>query len=460
MNSPPDKEKQLMMDPVEFWSSQMAPKRPSSSASQRPSARPSSKDGDDPLLMAPPGLLKAPDGNGSRQSRIAVVLKSPAYGLKSPAYMSKSPRPQVQGESASGSAAAASSRQATPSLVSRAKKETPVPLPRPLVRTSTPVVTAPIRTPVPLPKPLVRTATPAATAPVAPVVAPVMTAARTPVPLPKQLMKTSMPTTLFANTTTFTPTSLSAPPSSAPVLPPSASVLPPSAPAPVPGSQPSAGRGRPKGWKPGMSYTSVRASPSGKPSVERTGRVGRPPKPKTLPIGIPKRRGRPPKAPSPLPWQVYRSLPTSFAAFLCEWSGCKAELHNLDTLRRHVSVVHCRKPPLVCRWGNCAQSPSLDQFPSAPSLRAHIEKAHLVPFSWHIGDGPQNYGAPNQRLKEEEIPDYLKDDQGNQVTPSIHDQEVEDFVTWKHNRQKLKDLLVRLNENLPSEESDSPVDED
>lgn len=63
-------------------------------------------------------------------------------------------------------------------------------------------------------------------------------------------------------------------------------------------------------------------------------------------------------------------------------------------------------------------------------------------------------------MKDEEIPDYLKDDQGNQVTPSIRDQEVEDFATWKHNRQKLKDLLVQLNDNLPSEESDSPIDED
>lgn len=77
-----------------------------------------------------------------------------------------------------------------------------------------------------------------------------------------------------------------------------------------------------------------------------------------------------------------------------------------------------------------------------------------------MGDGPQNNGGPKQRLEEEEVPDYLKDNLGNQVTPSIRDQEVEDFVTWKHSRQKLKDLLVRMNENLPSEESDSPVDED
>ncbi|KAL6691998.1 hypothetical protein J3F84DRAFT_384947 [Trichoderma pleuroticola] len=447
MNSFPAKDKQLPMDPVEFWSSQKAPKRPSSSASQRPSVRSASKDRDDPLLTAPPARAKGPERNESRQSRIAVVLTSPAH-------LNRSSWSHVEIENGGdGRAAAASSRQATPNFASRAKKETPVPLPKTLITTSTTsstttsVTTTSIRTPVPLPKPLSRTATPAAGPAAVPAAVSTVTrvSAPTPVPLPKQLMKTSAPAISFQDATTSTPTSLPAPASS---------------PAPAPGSQPSAGRGRPKGWKPGMSYAALRGPASPKPVKERTGRPGRPSKPKPIPLGNPKRRGRPPKAPSPLPWQVYRSLPTSFAAFLCEWSGCKAELHNLDTLRRHVSVVHCRKAPLVCCWGECAQSSAPYQFPNVPSLRAHIEKKHLIPFSWHTGDGPQNYGASNQRLKDEEIPDYLKDDQGNQVTPSIRDQEVEDFATWKHNRQKLKDLLIQLNENLPSEESDSPIDED
>ena len=216
-----------------------------------------------------------------------------------------------------------------------------------------------------------------------------------------------------------------------------------------------------------MSYSSLRG-----PAPERsaTGRPGRPAKPKPIgaPFGHAKRRGRPPKAPSPLPWQVYRSLQTSFVAFLCEWSGCRAELHNLDTLRRHISVVHCRKAaaaPFICRWGACAQKSSASSecqvFPDEPSLREHVEEAHLVPFSWHVGDGPRNSGGPVKHpLDEDEIPGYLKDEQGNQVTPSIRDQQVEDFATFKQNRQKLKDLLIQMNENLPSGESDSPLDED
>ncbi|OTA05362.1 C2H2 transcriptional regulator [Trichoderma parareesei] len=216
-----------------------------------------------------------------------------------------------------------------------------------------------------------------------------------------------------------------------------------------------------------MSYSALRGPASERPvtATATAGRPGRPAKPKPIntPFGHAKRRGRPPKAPSPLPWQVYRSLQTSFVAFLCEWSGCRAELHNLDTLRRHIHVVHCRRaPPFICRWGACAQmSASECEFPDVPSLKEHVAEAHLVPFSWHVGDGPRNSGGPVKHpLEDDEVPDYLKDEQGNQVTPSVRDQQVEDFATFKQNRRKLKDLLFQMNENLPSEESDSPVDED
>ena len=39
-----------------------------------------------------------------------------------------------------------------------------------------------------------------------------------------------------------------------------------------------------------------------------------------------KRRGRPARMPSPSPGAVYGGLRPEFAAFLCEWAGCRAEL--------------------------------------------------------------------------------------------------------------------------------------
>ncbi|KAF7542676.1 hypothetical protein G7046_g10128 [Stylonectria norvegica] len=78
--------------------------------------------------------------------------------------------------------------------------------------------------------------------------------------------------------------------------------------------------------------------------------------------------------------------------------------------------------------------------------------AHLVPFAWHIGDGPRNApGEEHKAEEEEEVPEFLMDAEGRQVTPWVRDQQLEDLATWKSNRRKLRDLLRRRNENLPDE---------
>lgn len=80
-----------------------------------------------------------------------------------------------------------------------------------------------------------------------------------------------------------------------------------------------------------------------------------------------------------------------------------------------------------------------------------------------MGDGPRNTsdvlaGMPDG--SQDDLPDYLRGSDGQQVTPSIKDQQLEDFVTWRENRRKLKKLLVLRDANLPdlscgsSEESD------
>ena len=143
------------------------------------------------------------------------------------------------------------------------------------------------------------------------------------------------------------------------------------------------------------------------------------------------------------------------------------------------------------------------EFETGAALMNHVEKRHLIPFAWHVGDGPQNTVKTTKKKKsktkkgnksdkrreekdekeakngedgdkddgtdsesvsgedekeeeeeEEELPSYLFGPDGKQVTPSIRDQEVEDIVTWKKNRRKLKDLLMRVEANAPTE-SDS-----
>ena len=99
------------------------------------------------------------------------------------------------------------------------------------------------------------------------------------------------------------------------------------------------------------------------------------------------------------------------------------------------------------------------EFETADVFDAHMEEAHLVPFAWHVGDGPNNGFEGKRKTEGEEIPDYLKDEHGNQVTPSVREQQEEDFATWKGNRRKLRELLRRRDENLPDEESEA-VDEE
>ncbi|QPG93706.1 hypothetical protein C2857_001819 [Epichloe festucae Fl1] len=220
----------------------------------------------------------------------------------------------------------------------------------------------------------------------------------------------------------------------------------------------SSGKGRPKGWKPGMSYSAMRGKTpqtyNKKPRQFRQARVNAPP----LVWG--RRAGRPPKPRSPTPWELYHKSNTQFMTFLCEWSECKAELHNVDTLRRHVHVVHGRRhAPSACRWGQCKTM----GFTNAQDWHSHLDQAHFTSFRWHMGDGPRNTsdvlaGLPDG--SQDDLPDYLRGSDGQQVTPSVKDQQLEDFVTWRENRRKLKKLLVLRDSNLPDLSSGSSEESD
>ncbi|RDA92610.1 hypothetical protein CP533_0918 [Ophiocordyceps camponoti-saundersi (nom. inval.)] len=215
-------------------------------------------------------------------------------------------------------------------------------------------------------------------------------------------------------------------------------------------------RGRPKGWRAGMSYSEMRGRTPPDANKAKSG----------LPAGPPKRRGRPPRLPSPSPREIYHRSRPRFVDYLCEWNGCKAELHNLETLRRHVYAIHGPRDSYGCRccWGNCARSVA-----TADEFREHAEEAHLVPIAWHLGDGPRNRlgsyhdhkddNEGDDDVDEDGIPSFLKDARGVQVTPSIRDQELEDVLTWRNNRRKLKELIIRRDENLPDEDSDVAEEE-
>jgi hypothetical protein len=95
-----------------------------------------------------------------------------------------------------------------------------------------------------------------------------------------------------------------------------------------------------------------------------------------------------------------------YQVYACGWDGCRAELHNLDTLKKHVIRLHGKPSAdddFECEWAYCnlagtttdhrgRQQKRDDQesarFATIEQWVQHIDKAHLQPVAWKLGDGP------------------------------------------------------------------------
>lgn len=215
----------------------------------------------------------------------------------------------------------------------------------------------------------------------------------------------------------------------------------------TPGSK-SGNKGRPKGWKPGMSYAAVRnfgpeiaakfaaSNPIGnrQAGTAKLARASsaRKPKPKpapAAPVTTTKKR------PTTL-LDLYMDSRIKSEPFRCEWEGCQSRLHNLKTLEKHVDIVHCRGQRKECLWKRCAYAGI--SFDTDEELGTHLREVHFIPYAWHLGDGPKiSFGVPDPDL--EELPGYLFDKTGRQVTDSTRGQKVEDAETQKKRKKALSD---------------------
>jgi hypothetical protein len=94
-----------------------------------------------------------------------------------------------------------------------------------------------------------------------------------------------------------------------------------------------------------------------------------------------------------------------YQSFKCKWQNCKAELHNLETLKKHVHKIHHKETlrgTLECLWGDCGREvTSVDQrtnmtikkhtpftFTEDSTWREHLNDKHFSPILWELGDGP------------------------------------------------------------------------
>ena len=139
-------------------------------------------------------------------------------------------------------------------------------------------------------------------------------------------------------------------------------------------------RGRPVGWRKHLHQRGVGVEAGGSGYTYASERKATAPAP-------------PPPASDPK-FQVYK----------CGWKGCSAELHNLQTLRKHVNKKHGvpdRRGKFTCLWTQCGrsvqhidgtgavvQSQQHFDYPDAAELTKHVEHRHIQPIGWQLGDGP------------------------------------------------------------------------
>ncbi|EUC46435.1 hypothetical protein COCMIDRAFT_92857 [Bipolaris oryzae ATCC 44560] len=106
-----------------------------------------------------------------------------------------------------------------------------------------------------------------------------------------------------------------------------------------------------------------------------------------------------------------------FQSYKCRWLNCKAELHNMDTLKKHVFKVHRKETvgnTLNCLWDGCGKDTHPPSFDLESNWRSHVQQVHFDPLLWELGDGPAS-GLSDSH----DYDAYLSDAQGRQVTPRI-----------------------------------------
>jgi hypothetical protein len=122
-----------------------------------------------------------------------------------------------------------------------------------------------------------------------------------------------------------------------------------------------------------------------------------------------------------IPSRSYSPPPASFDIYDCQWRECNAKLHNLATLRRHISKVHrpsteeAIKLGHTCWWKKCKTlrrnedrtvTPK-ERFQSHSEWMGHIDEDHLHPLGMEKGDGPSTAHIGKPQIKPFDMQKYI-----------------------------------------------------
>ena len=95
--------------------------------------------------------------------------------------------------------------------------------------------------------------------------------------------------------------------------------------------------------------------------------------------------------------------------YKCRWNDCPYELHNLQTLRKHVYKHREQygEGPIPCCWAECgtinlsendAENELIPlEFDNVSAWELHIDAKHLNILAWDMGDGPSSSGTSETR---------------------------------------------------------------
>jgi hypothetical protein len=152
-------------------------------------------------------------------------------------------------------------------------------------------------------------------------------------------------------------------------------------------------KGRPVGWRKSVHSKAALAAAggeSGDGATPKSSAAQRTARGQAVPSYAPpkQRRGRPAK-----PVVEAKEPEVKFNVYKCEWEDCGAELHNIDTLRKHVLKLHGKKTvegDYECAWAGCFQEDEVTAFDDMATWMEHMESQHVKPITRKLGDGPRS----------------------------------------------------------------------
>lgn len=174
---------------------------------------------------------------------------------------------------------------------------------------------------------------------------------------------------------------------------------------------------------------------------------------------------------------VIVSVPSSASpilpVFKCRWRLCKAHLHNLHTLRKHIAKVHQPSSNqgidegYICWWKNCqylkedkdgAIVPA-KAFDDHEEWLEHIEEDHLYPVALRHGDGPSTKHIGKQKVSSFDVSKFRFDPHESSqsartrsyVDPQTILQDRAHYLSDEHGRITTPDVTVKSPDDLESD---------